>query len=188
MRKQDREAQIVAAAAELWARNGYHGTGVEELSQAVGLQRGALYHHIGSKEALLHEVCRRAITRLLDQTVDDSRSGPDDRLRALSRGLMEDIAAHQAEWTVFFREIAFLTGDRRDEIFALRDQYEKVWLAVIEDGAAEGVFRSADRLLVKGLLGMHNYSYLWFRPGGALTPSKVADIFTDALLQGLVHD
>jgi AcrR family transcriptional regulator len=127
-----RAASIARAAAELWATHGYHGTGVEELSQAVGLRRGALYHHIGSKEALLHEIGRGAIERLLASTEDNPTLDPSERLRRLSRALMRDIAAHQAEWTVFFREVQWLTGERRNEIFAMRGRYEAIWAAVLE--------------------------------------------------------
>jgi len=42
-----------------------------------------------------------------------------------------------------------------------------------------------DPVVVKGLLGMHNYSYLWLREDGRLTPEEVGDRFCDVLLAGL---
>lgn len=185
MRQAARTAEIVQAAAHLWADRGYHGVGVEELSQTVGLQRGALYHYIGSKEELLHEVVRQAICRLLDRTSDDEELLPAERLRALSRTLMREISEHQAEWTVFFREISWLTGARRDEIFAMREEYEQLWVRVLESGVACGDLRPVDPVLVKGILGMHNYSYLWLRPDGPLSPTEIADIFTNTVLHGI---
>lgn len=180
-----RKAAIRVAAAELWAASGYHGTGIEELSQSVGLRRGALYHHIGSKEGLLYEVSRAAIVRLLDATHDDPTASAEDRLRALSRQLMVDIAAHLAEWTVFFREVPWLTGEWRAEVFELRDRYEAIWQSVLDDGVATGEFRPLGSLAVKGILGMHNYAYLWLRPHGRLRPEEVADQFLEVLLGGV---
>jgi AcrR family transcriptional regulator len=184
--RDSRKAEIVRAAAELWAASGYHGTGVEELSRAVGLQRGALYHHIGSKEALLHEVGRTAIERLLETSaVDVEIAQPEERFRRLSRGLLHDIASNLAEWTVFFREVGWLTGPQRQEIFALRERYEQRWCAALADGAAEGAFRPLDSLDVKAILGMHNYSYLWLRPDGDRSPEDIAERFSDLILDGI---
>ena len=32
---------------------------------------------------------------------------------------------------------------------------------------------------------MLNYTYLWFEPGGALTPEELADEYLDTLLRGI---
>jgi hypothetical protein len=41
---------------------------------------------------------------------------------------------------------------------------------------------------VKGVLGMHNYSYLWLRGDSRLTAEEIADEFTDVMLRGLLSD
>ncbi|HEX4247960.1 MAG TPA: helix-turn-helix domain-containing protein, partial [Pseudonocardia sp.] len=59
------QAKIIAVATELFARQGYHATGVAELGRAVGLGAGALYHHIGSKEELLLTIVRAHLEDVL---------------------------------------------------------------------------------------------------------------------------
>ena len=43
-------------------------------------------------------------------------------------------------------------------------------------------------MVTKGILGMHNYSYVWIDPDGRLAPEDIADIFCDLLLRGLLTD
>lgn len=52
-RPRDRKAQIVAAAAELFYRRGYHNVGTGEIAAAVGITAGALYRHFSNKQDLL---------------------------------------------------------------------------------------------------------------------------------------
>lgn len=180
-------ARVLAIAADLFARQGYHGTGIAELGEAVGLGRGALYHYIGSKEAVLYAISKDQVDkmngdaeRLLDQGLD-----PEELLRQLARGLLRNIVEHRAEWAVFFREYTALTGERRDHVIAARERYESYWRQALDIGVRGGVLRPTPRLLVKGILGMLNYTYLWLEPDGELTPDQVADMFLDALIDGI---
>jgi len=49
-----RRESIIDTSARLFAANGYHATGINELCDANELGKGALYHYIGSKEGLSH--------------------------------------------------------------------------------------------------------------------------------------
>jgi AcrR family transcriptional regulator len=179
--------RIRRIAAELFAKNGYHATGVAELSSAVELGRGALYYHIGNKETLLFEISRVPVERLNAQTQEIVRSSqsPFDKFNALGDKLLENIVNHRAEWTVFFREFYALTGERKKKIMVARERYEGFWRTVIAEGVEDGVFKPVDHILLKGLLGMFNYSYLWFDPDGELTAVEVARKFTETLLNGI---
>jgi len=180
--------RILHTAAKLFARNGYHATGLSELGEAVDLGRGALYYHIGSKENLLYELSVRHVEEMVayGEKVLSLPLGAEERFRRLSRKLMRVIADNLPELTVFFREINSLSGQRHARIVELRGRFEAVWLQVIGDGEAEGLFRHGDDLTVKAVLGMHNYSYLWIDPEGSLSPEEIADRFCDLLLHGLM--
>ncbi|GAA5165936.1 TetR/AcrR family transcriptional regulator [Pseudonocardia eucalypti] len=179
--------RVIAVAAELFARNGYHGTGIAELGKAAGLGRGALYHYIESKEALLYAISKEQVDRMNTFAERAMSAGlePEELLRTLARGLLRNIADHRAQWAVFFRDYGALTGERRDKVITARERYEGYWRQALDRGVQAGVLRPTPRLLVKGILGMLNYTYLWFDPGGELTPEQVADDFLDALMRGV---
>lgn len=183
-------ARILRTSAELFANNGYHATGIAELSSKLGMSRGSLYHYIDGKEALLFEICRTEVQRL-DSVAGEiafSDRPAQERLRSLAHQLLENISDHWAEWTVFFTDFRALTGSARDEIIEARTIYEGHWQKVISDGTANGEFRPVSRAGVKGILGMFNYTYLWLRPGGTMAVGEIADEFVDLVLRGLVPD
>jgi AcrR family transcriptional regulator len=186
--KSSRREEILRVAAQLFARNGYHGTGIVELGEAVGLGKGALYHHIGSKEDLLYEISSRHVIDMVafGEQLLASDITPLEKFRRLSRRLMRTIADNLPELTVFFREVGTLKDERGDHLLALRSRFEEIWIEILEEGRAAGVFRTADPIIVKGLLGLHNYSYLWLRPDGRLTPEDISDSYCDLLLRGLL--
>lgn len=186
---EETRTRILQTAAALFARNGYHATGIAELATAVGLGKGGLYHHIGSKEQLLFDITQRSISLLVRsaEAVLDSQESAADRLRALARDLMRNIADNLDGWTVFFREHDALTGERRDQVLASRDHYESLWERVLREGAANGEFVTVSALARKGLLGMFNYSYLWLRPSGQRTPEDIAEEFCRIVIGGLAR-
>lgn len=186
----NRRDHVLRVAARLFAQRGYHGTGMTELGNAAGLQRGALYYYIGSKENLLYEISSRHVIEMVDfgEALQKEDAPATEKLLRLSRRLIRIIHDDLDEVTVFFREIGALTGDRRSRVFELRDRFEDVWMRILQQGVSEGTFRRADPLLIKAILGMHNYSYLWLRPDGTLEPEEVAQYFCDLLFRGLLTE
>ena len=186
----DQRQRILEIAAQLFAKNGYHATGVAELGKAVSLGRGGLYYHIGSKEKLLEEISIRHVVEMV-RTGEDvlaSDASPPEKFRTLSRALMRTIAENLPEVTVFFREVNSLTGESREHVMGLRARFEEIWVELLREGVEESVFRTADPLVAKALLGLHNYSYVWLDPNGRLDPEDIADIFCDLLLRGLLTE
>ncbi len=157
------------------------------MAPGVGLGRGALYHHIRSKEQLLFEISMLGLDELLEISLDIA-SQPltaSEKLRKLSRALMRNIADNRAALTVYLREVDLMSPEYRTPLVERRAGYQALWQRIIDEGVAEGEFVASDPVLVKGLLGMHNYSYLWMREDGRLTPEEIADRFCDILTGGL---
>jgi AcrR family transcriptional regulator len=48
---------IMRAAEELFMRQGYEKTSMQQIADRSGLTKGALYHHFDSKESLLERMC-----------------------------------------------------------------------------------------------------------------------------------
>jgi AcrR family transcriptional regulator len=180
---------MVRAAARLFSERGYHGTSMQHLADALGLQRGSLYAHIGSKEELLFDVVDEGADQFLRRGLEaaEATEPAQDRLRALLVGHVATAIEHLDAATVFLNEWRYLSLEKRATIQAKRDRYEAMVRTIIADGIAGGEFRAdADiSFAVLLVLSAGNWTYTWYRPGGELGPQEIGQRFADLVVRGL---
>jgi TetR/AcrR family transcriptional regulator, cholesterol catabolism regulator len=181
-----RRSELTRQAARLFAEKGYHGTSIGDLAEAMGVQKGSLYHHIASKGDLLWDVASdgaAAFHGALDAIPDDLR--PVAKLRAALRAHLRVVAEQLDVATVFVREWRYLDDARREEFLAERRRYEERIRALFRDGVEQSELRTdldvnaAARLF----LSAANWAYTWLQPGR--DTDAVADRFFDLLVDGM---
>ena len=185
---QARREAIVDTSARLFARQGYHATGLNELCDANDLGKGALYHYIGSKEGLLAAIHDRVMDEVLRgaDRVAEAGGSPSAQLAMLGDELLDVIHRYPDHVWVFLHEFPALTGERAATFRERRQEYERRVEAVLRDGVVSGDFRDLDPwLTARAWLGMHNYTYLWLRPGERLTARDVAKPFAEIFIRGI---
>ncbi len=184
----DRMDDIIVAAVNLFARKGYHATSITDISEAVGLGRGALYYYIRSKEDLLWECHNRYVQPIIDfgLMLEQQPGTPEEKLRSLSKRLIELIATNQPYLTVFYHEMKALPPDRYTALAEKSRHFEDVIERIICQGLEEGQWVGENaRMCVLAFLGMHNWSSVWYKPQGPLSPDEIADSFIRLFLKGL---
>jgi TetR/AcrR family transcriptional regulator, cholesterol catabolism regulator len=187
-----RRAEMVSAAARLFSQRGYHGTSMQHLADALGILRGSLYAHIGSKEDLLFDVVDGGADRFLARGQRAvALGGPAElRLRELLVGHAETAIEHLEAATVFLNEWRYLSMERRAAIGSKRDRYEAMVREIVSDGIEAGEFRSDIDVAMAArlVLSAGNWIYTWYRPGGELSPTEVGDWFARTLIRGLEEE
>ena len=181
-----RRAEVVLAAARVFAERGYDQTSVPELAEALGLAAGSLYHYFGSKEQLLRAICDQLMDPLLEraETLLENPREPAEQLRALVRLWVEHVVAHRAHMLVFQQERHVIErGAAWRGVRASRKAFERL----VEDALARvdvaAAHPAADlRLVLSALLGMVNHTAQWYRPRGRLSATAIADGYVDLLL------
>ncbi|NUT50076.1 MAG: TetR/AcrR family transcriptional regulator [Saccharothrix sp.] len=137
--KQTRREQILAAAAELFARHGFHGVGIDDIGAAVGISGPALYRHFRSKDAMLGEMLTSISERLLDGGANRAAAAhdPEHALRELIRWHVDFALDDPALITVQIRNLANLTDPDRRRVRALQRRYVEVWVEAIRKTSPE---------------------------------------------------
>lgn len=88
-RQQTRRREILAAASELFLREGYGRTSMDKVHALVGGSKRTLYSHFPSKDALFEAIIARVSERVM-QALDSSAGGSDLRttLTHIGRGYL----------------------------------------------------------------------------------------------------
>ena len=181
---------LIDSALKLFGDKGYSVTSVQEITEAAGVTKGAFYHHFESKEELLrliHDEFLDYQLAILKMALDEEQD-PAERLRELLRALLASTAKYIANVTVFYQERRNLTGPQFKSIKRKRDEFDRLFLRVIETGIEDGTFRDDldPRVVGLGVLGMCAWVHQWYRPGGRLSAEQIADIFSAMALDGLL--
>jgi AcrR family transcriptional regulator len=185
-----RRQAIIDTSASVFARRGYHATGINELCTANNLGKGALYHYIGSKEELLAAIHDRVMDEVMlgADRVAGAGGSPSEQLTMLGTELLDVIHRYPDHVWVFLHEFPALTGERAEQFRQRRRAYERRVEAVLKAGVDSGDFRGLEpRLTALAWLGMHNYTYLWLKAGGPLTARDVAKPFAEIFMRGIAN-
>ena len=183
-----REAELHAAATRLFRQRGFHATSMQDLGEALGMNRGSLYHYISAKDELLWAILTRALDRLEERVLPilAAEASPVDRLTDAIREHLRVAADHADELSLIQIEWRALDRKRQAEMIRRRDGYEARWRSTLEAGIADGSLRSFDvRLAGIGILSACNWFTQWYRPGGASSVDEIADAFAELFLGGL---
>jgi len=124
-----RRDQLLATAAELFAKRGFHGVSVADLGAACGISGPALYKHFPSKDAILAEMLVSISEELLGVGRDRAASATDgaDAVGALVAWHVDFALNHRALIVVQDRDWESLPPDAREQVRALQRQYVDVW-------------------------------------------------------------
>ncbi len=181
--------RLLATATRLFAEQGYDRTSVQEIVDAAGVTKGALYHYFGSKEDLLHEVYGRVL-RLQQERLDrfaDADAPVEQRLRDAAADVVVTTIENLDDTKIFFRSMHHLSPEKDKQVRAERRRYHERFRALVEEGQNTGVF-SADvpaDLVVDYHFGSVHHLGTWYREDGPLSPQQVADHLAGLLLRAL---
>lgn len=181
--------EILLAAAQIFSKKGFHATSMQDIAEAVNLQKGSLYHHISSKQEILVEVLDRALELLIErmQAVLECPLPPDERLRQAMQVYLGTMLEHRDLAAVLLLEHRSLEPEFLARHTPRRDRFERLWRDLIQEGLDEGIYCCPDPVMsARALLGVMNWTITWYRPDGTLSPTRVAEQFSNLFLYGLM--
>lgn len=184
-----RAAEIIDAAAAVFAQKSYHGAATGDIAKRLGIRQASLYYYVRSKDDALTQVCKLGVEGFLDTARDIAarRQPAPERLAAIVARHLGSNDIRPDYTRVFLTERQHLPAASRKAIGRSARAYEKVIEGVIREGLAAGEFTPGidARLATLALLGMCNEAVKWINTRrGASVPDTTA-AFCSLLLNGL---
>jgi TetR/AcrR family transcriptional regulator len=179
---------ILARAAELFAKQGYTATSMNEVAAACGVSKASLYHYYRDKRELLFQITAGHVARL-EEFVGEVLAGvpaadPEARLRALILRFVSEYADAQPEHRVLTEDVRFLELEERTQVLAAQRRVVAAFADAISAVRPALQPSELDRPLAMLLFGMINWMFTWLRPDGNLTHEQMAPLVADLFFGG----
>lgn len=192
----ERRAQIIEAAARVFAQKGFHQATTKEIAQEAGIAEGTIYLYFASKEDLLVAVLTQPTVSLFLEIAGDAESLGDDDAAILGQALRAALAMGQqyADYLrLFLSAIQSVGDDVRQQVYLrLEEQIGPAFQGYVQQRIAAGAFRDLDaRVVTEALVGMClifiiTQELLQARQVRPLDFNAVVPVLVDLFLHGIV--
>ncbi|EFG79028.1 transcriptional regulator, TetR family [Mycobacterium parascrofulaceum ATCC BAA-614] len=191
-RSPGRRGEIFDAFVRYVAERGYDRTNMGDIADELGMSKGTIVHHFGTKAQMLRELEETHLSRQLDalEMAWARLAAPHERIAAIiyASALLQVVARHAT--VASQREVVQLFDDpAMQHVRKLRHRLQALAIDEIRSGIESGVFRSVDaELAALQLWGSLQWMWVWFDPADSRTPEEVGAAFVDVFLGGLLLD
>lgn len=185
------ENEMYAQASRLFAERGFAGTSLQDIAEAMGMTRPALYYYVKSKDELLAKL----VTEITEGNAAEIRSVVESsdidavtKLRKIARLLAFLRATQPARFLLLERSEAELPSGLADVHESAKRSVLHDLMRVIEEGVAKGQFRPVDpRVAALAVIGMCNWVAWWHHPGTGRNEADIAEQLADLAVAMVVQ-
>jgi AcrR family transcriptional regulator len=208
----EKQQQILEQAAKMFARKGFAGTSIAAIAEECGASKALIYHYYQSKESILFDMLDTHCELLLAtaQAIRSGRSGStsttgttskdfdkdfskdfskdmsdaEARLRDLLRSFMEIYVGSRDKHVVMLNDLHWLPEIQQKEIREKERKVVEIFKELVR-GVRPDLSAKTVTAMTMSLMGSINWTYIWFKEDGALTPQKFADITAALFFSGI---
>ncbi len=183
-----RLAEILNHATDVFYEKGYEGASMRDLSRASGMSLAGLYYYFESKEKLLYLVQKHTFETVLQRLRErlQAATDPEQRIRIFILNHLEYFLANQKGMKVLSHEDEALKNDFGREILAIKREYYRICLQLLEELKCERGLNFNSRIAVLSLFGMMNWIYTWHNPRTDADAGELARQMGDIFLRGVL--
>lgn len=183
------EQRVFEVASQLFSERGFTGTTLQDIADAMGVSRPALYYYVKSKEDILaHLVEEFPLRDAATLRKARTRKGviATEKLHDMARLHVLHIADSPVRLRILERNEHHLVGAAAAAHAKAKRSVLAEFRAVIEEGIQSGEFRPIDaRTAALAVLGMCNWVAWWFEPAPDNPPGPVADQIAEMAVQSV---
>ena len=180
---------LLDVAVRVFLERGYDGSSLDQVARAAGITKASIFYHARGKEELLLRGVGRAFDALFAVLEEkEAKSGPAAaRLRHVVRRTIEITVEMTPEVALLLRVRGNTRAERR--VLERRRSFDHTMAEMFAQAQREGGLRADvdPRLATRLLFGMLNSMTEWYRRGGALGASEIAETVFKIAFEGLTR-
>jgi AcrR family transcriptional regulator len=183
----EKQQLILDQAAILFARKGFAGTSIASIAESCNASKALIYHYYQSKETMLFDMLCSHCDLLLKtaQTIKQKQEDrPEQKLRQLLRAFMSIYVSARAKHVVLLNDLHWLPERQQKEIRELERKVVDIFKELVRTIRPDASEMTVTALSMS-LMGSINWTYIWFKAEGPLTPHKFADITASLFFAGI---
>ncbi|MFD0775017.1 TetR/AcrR family transcriptional regulator [Streptomonospora algeriensis] len=181
--------RLLAVATRLFAEKGFDRASVQEIVDAAGVTKGAMYHYFDSKDDLLAEIYTRVLRLQMSRLAGIARQDRpvSERVQHAAADVVVSTIENLDDATISFRSLHMLRPEKQREVRDERRRYHELFRSLITEGQHQGVFtdRVPADIVVDFYFGSVHHLSTWYHPEGALSPGEIGAYYARLLLDAL---
>ena len=192
-RRENRRDEILRAAQDIFHRQGYANTSLDDIARAVGIKREGVYYYFPNRTQILITIIKPLGLQLRDRVREilASDATPEQKICQTVENHLMRFENRFAESKITLRDDYFAENeDVLAEMQPIWDEYEKLWIGIIREGQDKGVFDPTldPRLAHLGILGLCNWVARWYKPGSSIPVPDLIAMYNRMVLRSLQAD
>jgi len=192
VRSDDYEAKsqaIMDCAAALFAKEGYPSAKMQDVAKACGATKSMLYHYFPTKDDLLFEMLMEHLERVVSSVEEaiTMPAPPREKLLAMVQVYTQKSAQSRRRHMIAMQDVKYLPRAKQLPLIALQRQLTNRisdLLREVNPGLPDEVYKPYTMMLV----GLLNWTDMWYRPGGTMKPQELCDRISRLFLKGFMAE
>lgn len=192
VRSDDYEAKsqaIMDCAAALFAKEGYPSAKMQDVATACGATKSMLYHYFPAKEDLLFAMLMEHMERVvlgIEEAIA-TRGQPRDKLMALVQTYTQKSTQSRRRHMIAMQDVKYLPKPKQAPLMELQRRLTDLvadLLRELNPGLPDDAYKPYTMMLI----GMLNWTDMWYRPGGTMKPQELCDRISRLFLKGFLAE
>ena len=192
VRSDDYEAKsqaIMDCAAALFAKEGYPSAKMQDIAKACGATKSMLYHYFPTKDDLLFAMLVEHLERVF-QSVEEAIATPGhprESLMALVQTYTQKSTQSRRRHMIAMQDVKYLPKAKQAPLIELQRRLADLVTGLLQQ-LNPGLPSDVCKPYTMMLIGMLNWTDMWYRPTGAMKPQELCDRMSRLFLKGFLAE
>lgn len=180
---------IMDCAAALFAKEGYPSAKMQDVAKACGATKSMLYHYFPTKDDLLFAMLMEHLERVVSSVEGaiTSQTPPREKLLAMVQVYTQKSAQSRRRHMIAMQDVKYLPRAKQTPLIELQRKLTNLVAGLLREvnpGLPEDVYKPYTMMLI----GLLNWTDMWYRPNGTMKPQELCDRISRLFLKGFMAE